>query len=63
MGAIKAAVDGHGAIGKRLADAVALQQLMPAQLSQHPDVDPVGPAGQGRQPLHPSRVGDLDIVL
>jgi hypothetical protein len=32
-----------------------------AELGQHPGVDPVGLAGQRRQPLDLLRVGDLDL--
>ncbi len=36
-------------------------QLTTRQLGQHPSVDPIGLAGQRRQPLHLLRVGDLDL--
>jgi hypothetical protein len=36
-------------------------QVTPCELGQHPAVDPVGLASQGRQPLDLLRVGDLDL--
>jgi hypothetical protein len=36
-------------------------QLPPGELGQHPGVDPVGLAGQRRQPLHLQRIGDLHL--
>src|SRR5207244_13062838 len=36
-------------------------QLAPRELGQHPGVDPVGLAGQRRQPLHLACVGDLHL--
>ena len=36
-------------------------QIAAGELGQHPGVDPVGLAGQRRQPLHLLRVGDLDL--
>jgi hypothetical protein len=36
-------------------------QIPPRELGQHPGVDPIGLAGQRRQPLHLLRIGDLDL--
>jgi hypothetical protein len=36
-------------------------QIPPRKLGQHPGVDPVGLAGQRREPLHLLRIGDLDL--
>jgi hypothetical protein len=36
-------------------------QVATCQLGQHPGVDPIGLAGQRRQPLHLLRIGDLDL--
>jgi len=36
-------------------------EIAARKLGQHPGVDPVGLAGQGRQPLHLERVGDLHL--
>ena len=35
-------------------------EVTAAELGQHPGVDPVGPAGERRQPLHLLRISDLD---
>ena len=36
-------------------------ELAAGELCQHPGVDAVGLAGQGREPLHLLRIGDLDL--
>ena len=36
-------------------------QIAKRELGKHPGVDPVGLAGQRRQPFHFLRVGDLDL--
>ena len=36
-------------------------QVATGELGQHPGVDPVGLAGQRRQPLHLLRIRDLDL--
>jgi hypothetical protein len=36
-------------------------QVTTAEFGQHPGVDPVGLAGERREPFHLLRVGDLDL--